>query len=540
MWIRKIVAASLFLLSSQSVGATTVIMVPREQLIARADAVVQGRVTSIRSVRSARSIDTFIELAVQRDFFRQIPDGTSIYVKQFGGRYGAEGAWAFGSAEFAEGEDVVVLLRLMPDGFFRVLDLFQGKFNVMPSGRLRPDSAPGARVLGAEVRRFENLSEIADATRDFPALPLGPYRRELDLPDSLPLREFSLQGISTSLEVRNQKADSGEKYFTLPSPAQFRWHQFDSSVLVPFLLNPTGSPLTSATTATAVTNALQAWNNIVTAKIFLSYGGTTAIAARNALDNTNVILFNDPDNEMDPIVGCVGTLATAFMRFGSPAQTVNSVSFFQLLDADIVFNDGAGCFLATDNHLDQVTAHEVGHGIGLDHSSENPSEPNPLLSDALMYFLAHNDNRGASVRLDDIGGASFIYPKSGVPAGVNFHTVTPCRVADTRNAAGPYGGPALSANTDRTFTVATQCGIPITARAISGNITVTQPTNIGDLRLYPGGTSLPLVSNINFRTGQTRANNIVIPLGNGGTLAVRCDMPAGTVHFILDVNGYFQ
>ena len=31
--------------------------------------------------------------------------------------------------------------------------------------------------------------------------------------------------------------------------------------------------------------------------------------------------------------------------------------------------------------------------------------------------------------------------------------VTPCRIADTRNAAGPYGGPELAANMTRNFTI---------------------------------------------------------------------------------------
>jgi hypothetical protein len=51
----------------------------------------------------------------------------------------------------------------------------------------------------------------------------------------------------------------------------------------------------------------------------------------------------------------------------------------------------------------------------------------------------------------------------------------------------------------------------------------------------------PIVRAINFYPGQTRANNAVVQVG-GGTLAgivVQNDSPA-PVHFILDVNGYFQ
>lgn len=125
-------------------------------------------------------------------------------------------------------------------------------------------------------------------------------------------------------------------------------------------------------------------------------------------------------------------------------------------------------------------------------------------------------------------------------SGVGFFTVTPCRVADTRNPNGPLGGPALVAGASRSFVLAGQCGIPVGARSVSINVTVTQPTALGDLRLYPGGTPIPLTSAINYQAGQTRANNAVVPLGAGGDVGIQCDQTSGTVHGIIDVNGYFQ
>ena len=121
-----------------------------------------------------------------------------------------------------------------------------------------------------------------------------------------------------------------------------------------------------------------------------------------------------------------------------------------------------------------------------------------------------------------------------------FFSLSPCRVVDTRSATAPLGGPALAAGADRTFTVRGGCGIPTSAGAISVNVTVTQGTAAGDLRLRPGGTPLPLVSTINYGAGQTRANNATVLLGPGGTVTVRSAQATGTVHFLLDVNGYYQ
>jgi streptogramin lyase len=125
-------------------------------------------------------------------------------------------------------------------------------------------------------------------------------------------------------------------------------------------------------------------------------------------------------------------------------------------------------------------------------------------------------------------------------SAARYYTVTPCRVVDTRNPVGAYGGPALNANADRVFVFAGQCGVPVGARAVAINIATTQPTGTGDLRLFPGGSSLPLTSAINYDAGKTRANDAIIPLGGSGDLIVHVDQGSGTVHAILDVTGYFQ
>jgi uncharacterized repeat protein (TIGR01451 family) len=123
-----------------------------------------------------------------------------------------------------------------------------------------------------------------------------------------------------------------------------------------------------------------------------------------------------------------------------------------------------------------------------------------------------------------------------------FFTLTPCRVVDTRAGSGaPIGGPALQAQIPRTFALAGRCGVPATARAVSLNVTVTSPGADGNLRLYPAGLTVPLVSTLNYVTGQTRANNAVVVLNGSGELAVFAGQSTGTtVEVIIDVNGYFE
>jgi hypothetical protein len=131
------------------------------------------------------------------------------------------------------------------------------------------------------------------------------------------------------------------------------------------------------------------------------------------------------------------------------------------------------------------------------------------------------------------------------PAGaaVVFYTVAPCRVVDTRNTPdGPLAGPSLQPGQARTFSIPdSSCGIPVTARSVSGNTTVTNSVSPGYMTLWPADGTQPLASFINFSSGQTRANNVIVPLSRDGSGAFKVlNGSAGAVHFILDVNGYFQ
>jgi hypothetical protein len=121
-----------------------------------------------------------------------------------------------------------------------------------------------------------------------------------------------------------------------------------------------------------------------------------------------------------------------------------------------------------------------------------------------------------------------------------FFTVPPCRLVDTRNPAGPLGGPALKGGAGRNFPLAGRCGIPVTARAVSLNFAATGSSTAGHLRFHPGGTSLPNASVVNYSAGQTRSNNAIVPVSVLGDLAVYAGQGSGTVHVILDVNGYFE
>jgi hypothetical protein len=127
-----------------------------------------------------------------------------------------------------------------------------------------------------------------------------------------------------------------------------------------------------------------------------------------------------------------------------------------------------------------------------------------------------------------------------VGESLDFYTLDPCRLLDTRDATGLLGGPALASKTDRYFPVAGVCGVPLGAKSLSVNLAVTQPSTKGNLRLHPGRSRIPSTSTLNYTAGLTLGNNAVIPVNAVGELAVYCAQGSGTAHVIIDVNGYFK
>ncbi|MEO8586758.1 MAG: reprolysin-like metallopeptidase [Acidobacteriota bacterium] len=125
------------------------------------------------------------------------------------------------------------------------------------------------------------------------------------------------------------------------------------------------------------------------------------------------------------------------------------------------------------------------------------------------------------------------------PPASSFHVLTPCRIIDTRNPNGTYGGPALFAGQVRSFVIRGQCGVPGAAKSIAGNLTVASPTAAGAIRLVPGGAPATGTSTVNFRAGRTRANNVAMGLGASGDVVVD-GLPSGTAHVILDAVGWFE
>jgi hypothetical protein len=128
----------------------------------------------------------------------------------------------------------------------------------------------------------------------------------------------------------------------------------------------------------------------------------------------------------------------------------------------------------------------------------------------------------------DINGY-FAPPATG---GLNFYTLTPCRVLDTRNPAGslPFSG-ALPVNV-----TTSGCGSPATAQAYALNATVVPSGPLQYLSLWPANEATPpTVSTLNADPNTVTSNLAILP----GAIGLVNAYASQATYLILDISGYF-
>ncbi|MEN3314804.1 MAG: hypothetical protein V7605_1038 [Acidimicrobiaceae bacterium] len=133
-------------------------------------------------------------------------------------------------------------------------------------------------------------------------------------------------------------------------------------------------------------------------------------------------------------------------------------------------------------------------------------------------------------------GASVAVGTDPPPPPGGFTAVAPIRILDTRTGTGaPAGkvGPGQALQ----LQVTGAGGVPSTGvAAVALNVTVTEPSAVGFLTVYPTGEAQPLASSANFVPGQTAANAVVVKVGTGGRVTIFNS--SGATHVVADVAGW--
>lgn len=155
--------------------------------------------------------------------------------------------------------------------------------------------------------------------------------------------------------------------------------------------------------------------------------------------------------------------------------------------------------------------------------------------DCTFWFTTeHTAGGGTATRIAafKFDGCSVAAPSPG-----SYFTVAPCRVVDTRIGSGGI----LSSGAASNYLIAANCGVPPSAVAVAANVTVVEPTGAGFFTLYPGASTPPGTTTLNFGAAQTRANNAILSLGPDGSVSILPFVSGGgQAHLVVDVTGYFE
>ncbi len=125
-------------------------------------------------------------------------------------------------------------------------------------------------------------------------------------------------------------------------------------------------------------------------------------------------------------------------------------------------------------------------------------------------------------------------------SGSSYVPVTPFRLVDTRTGAtvpATYAGKTLAAASTLNVQVTGLGTVPAGATAAVLNVAAIDPTASGFLTVFPEGSAMPTVSNLNFTAGEILANLVTVPLSASGGISIF--NPAGSTDILVDVEGYY-
>jgi hypothetical protein len=220
--------------------------------------------------------------------------------------------------------------------------------------------------------------------------------------------------------------------FMTASGRDIRWKTFDTGGRVDIYATEDGDPSISGGGFAQVSGAISRWNNDVDpTSLNLRYAGTSSFTFSSCNPGegddyppagTNVVVFDDPCDDIADLSDCSGTLGFGGPWYGG-THTFDGTSWYTATSLFVVLNNGLGCQPPTN--YERLVTHELGHGLGFDHVSD---------SNANMYHMCCHDHNAT-----DITCAQYAYPAGGAtptntptsPTPTATHTPTPTPTGPT-------------------------------------------------------------------------------------------------------------
>lgn len=432
---RAAVCSFLLLLSALPGAASSLAPVPEETIARRAAGICHGRVESLESFEQNGCIRTRATIAVLETVKGTLPERVEIVYD--GGKLRGRGMDSGAAPALRPGEERVFIFSIAADGSL-VLD--RGSAGARPVERDARTGAPGLRSR-LDLRRLQRLA--GNAGQDLRKFAPPPARAAVAARGM----DQSASGTGGGTSTTGLQVDG--------SGIPARFIQGDRGEAIHYLIDDTQRPagLSRAQVQTAVEQALAAWAG-VTSLTFTFDGfqafGASARSIQNDDGRLRIQAFNGyGDITSLDTLGIGGRYWVTVESGGDDAGSGGQVAgqeFHRSTNGFVVMNHQSPGIGSTALFA-EVLCHEIGHALGMAHSSENYAEANAALRDAIMYFTAHNDGRGARLGSWDTPVIRKAYPHDNTPPWCDLRYVT--LLTGSTTPAGPGLNEVTLAGYDR-------------------------------------------------------------------------------------------
>ncbi len=191
---------------------------------------------------------------------------------------------------------------------------------------------------------------------------------------------------------------------------------------VTFYLNPANCPISESELNEIVDAAILAWNGVTDSRLVVERARSSVSVSEFLAGNTTQLPIILCDTDFATQVGASGVHVIPAATFKTATDDKGN-----LIYSGILLNSasGAGANIAylSKGQVELTLAHEMGHALGLGHSSQ---------SEALMYYSLGSKQQ-ALLTEDDLDGIVHIYPRNELGGGVMGCSA----VKFPRNGEGP-------------------------------------------------------------------------------------------------------